>query len=102
MVLADLGRKLNNALSQFSRTSVIDLEAFETLLKEVTGALNEADVNTKLVTSLKNKVRAKVKPILEGGSDKGKEANRRQLIQKVFHSRWCSFLRAIVTLGYFR
>src|ERR1700761_5918772 len=99
MVLADLGRKLNNALSQFSRTSVIDLEAFETLLKEVAGALNEADVNTKLVTSLKNKVRAKVKPVLEGGSDKG---NRRQLIQKVFHSRWCSFIPAIVTLGYFR
>jgi hypothetical protein len=26
MVLADLGRKLNSALAQFSRSSVIDLE----------------------------------------------------------------------------
>lgn len=100
MVLADLGRKLNSALSQFNRTSTIDQEvrlltifygsflnlskALDALLKDVCAALLESDVNVKLVSSLRSKVRAKVKPIIEGGADKGKESNRRNLIQKVW------------------
>jgi signal recognition particle subunit SRP54 len=83
MVLVDLGRKLNNALSQFNRTSVIDSEALDALLKEVCAALLESDVNVKLVSSLRNKVKAKVKPALES-SDRGKDTNRRQIVQKVF------------------
>lgn len=58
------------------------IQALDALLKDVCSALLESDVNVKLVSSLRSKVRAKVKPILEGNADKAKEANRRQLIQK--------------------
>ena len=54
------------------------------MLKEVTSALLESDVNVKLVASLRSKVKSKVKAILEGGAgDKSKEINRKHLIQKV-------------------
>ncbi len=54
------------------------------MLKEVTSALLESDVNVKLVASLRSKVKSKVKIILEGGAgDKSKEINRKNLIQKV-------------------
>lgn len=55
----------------------------EALLKEVCAALLESDVNVKLVASLRQKVKAKVKASIEGGADKGKEANRKNVVQKV-------------------
>lgn len=101
MVLADLGRKLNAALSSLNRAPVVDekvccrlpfstttLTVFErqvldALLKEVCAALLETDVNVKLVASLRQKVKAKVKASLEGGADKGKDTNRKHVVQKV-------------------
>ena len=53
------------------------------LLKEVCAALLESDVNVKLVSQLRSKVKTKVKAALEGGADKGKEQNRRHVVQKV-------------------
>lgn len=54
------------------------------MLKEITAALLETDVNVKLVASLRNKVKQKVKALLEqGAGDKAKETNRKHLIQKV-------------------
>lgn len=53
------------------------------MLKEVCAALLETDVNVKLVAQLRQKVKAKVKASLEGGADKGKEQNRRHVVQKV-------------------
>lgn len=83
MVLADLGRKLNAALSSLNRAPIIDEKVLDGILKEVCAALLESDVNVKLVSSLRQKVRAKVKASLEGGADKGKEANRKNIVQKV-------------------
>ena len=105
MVLADLGRKLNAALSSLNRAPVVDekviissssvncglqtkknihiLQVLDALLKEVCAALLESDVNVKLVASLRQKVKAKVKASLEGGADKGKETNRKTVVQKV-------------------
>lgn len=73
MVLADLGARLHGALSQLSKASVVDdkvgpqIEPFfadgqviDALLKELCSALLEADVNVKLVSSLRAKVKAKV------------------------------------------
>lgn len=74
MVLADLGSRLGGALNQLSRASVVDdkvghqdcgmtvsdFQVIDALLKELTAALLEADVNVKLVASLRNKVKAKV------------------------------------------
>ncbi|KAF8625791.1 hypothetical protein AX15_005178 [Amanita polypyramis BW_CC] len=82
MVLADLGRKLNAALSSLNRAPVIDEKVLDGTLKEITAALLESDVNVKLVAQLRQKVKAKVKASLEGNADKTKEANRKYLIQK--------------------
>ncbi|KAJ8700319.1 Signal recognition particle [Pleurotus ostreatus] len=81
MVLADLGRKLNAALSSLNRAPVVDEKVLDATLKEITAALLESDVNVKLVASLRQKVKVKVKAALEGG-DKSKETNRKHLIQK--------------------
>ena len=103
MVLADLGRKLNAALSSLNRAPVVDekvcfmslthelnhritfdhFQVLDALLKEVCSALLESDVNVKLVASLRSKVKSKVKASLEGGADKGKDANRKNIVQKV-------------------
>ncbi|EGN93244.1 hypothetical protein SERLA73DRAFT_172158 [Serpula lacrymans var. lacrymans S7.3] len=83
MVLADLGRKLNAAFSSLSRATVVDEKVLDATLKEITAALLESDVNVKLVASLRQKVKVKVKAALDGGSsDKSKEANRKNLVQK--------------------
>ena len=53
-------------------------------LKEITSALLESDVNVKLVASLRQKVKSKVKSYLDGASaDKAKEVNKKNLIQRV-------------------
>jgi signal recognition particle subunit SRP54 len=52
-------------------------------LKEVCAALLESDVNVKLVSQLRQKVRVKAKAALESGGDKAKEANRKNIVQKV-------------------
>lgn len=81
MVLADLGRKLNAALSSLNRAPVVDEKVLDAALKEITAALLEADVNVKLVASLRQKVKAKVKASLDG-SDKSKESNKKALVQR--------------------
>ena len=58
------------------------LQVLDATLKEITSALLESDVNVKLVASLRQKVKAKVKAVLEA-SDKTKESNKRHIIQKV-------------------
>lgn len=82
MVLADLGRRLNAAFLSLNRASVVDEKVLDTTLKEITAALLEADVNVKLVASLRQKVKVKVKAALDG-SDKSKDSNKKTLIQKV-------------------
>lgn len=63
-------------------------------LKEIAAALLESDVNVKLVATLRQKVKAKVKGALEGsGADKSKETNRKH-IQKVGRVRGCSGMLA--------
>jgi signal recognition particle subunit SRP54 len=59
-------------------------------LKEVCAALLESDVNVKLASQLRQKVRAKVKAVFEGGGEKAKDANRKNVIQKVLHPCSCS------------
>ncbi|KAG6331699.1 hypothetical protein ID866_7390 [Astraeus odoratus] len=81
MVLADLGRKLNAALSSLNRAAVVDEKVLDATLKEITAALLESDVNVKLVAALRQKVKTKVKAALDG-SDKSKDSNRKALIQK--------------------
>ena len=53
MVLAELGRKITNALHSLSKATIINEEVLNSLLKEVCSALLEADVNIKLGCMLK-------------------------------------------------
>ncbi|KAI6045757.1 SRP54-type protein [Pisolithus marmoratus] len=87
MVLADLGRRLNAAFVSLNRASVVDEKVLDTTLKEITAALLEADVNVKLVASLRQKVKIKVKAALDG-PDKSKDSNKKTLIQKAY---FCPF-----------
>lgn len=58
-------------------------QVLDALLKEVCAALLESDVNVKLVSQLRQKVKAKVKASLENSGDKVKETNRKNVVQKV-------------------
>ncbi|KZP19471.1 signal recognition particle protein [Athelia psychrophila] len=82
MVLADLGRRLNSALSSLNRASVVDEKVLDATLKEITSALLESDVNVKLVASLRQKIKAKVKASIAGEVAGEKETNKKNLIQK--------------------
>lgn len=56
-------------------------------LKDITSALLESDVNVKLVASLRQKVKVKVKAALEtSANDKSKEINKKNMMQKVLES----------------
>lgn len=78
MVLAELGTKLQTALSKLNRTTVVDDEVFNTILKEICGALLESDVQVKLVRELRDGVKLAVS--LQDDNTSG--LNRRRLIQK--------------------
>jgi len=58
MVLAELGRKITGALHNLSKATVINEDVLNSLLKEVCSALLEADVNIKLVKSLRENVKS--------------------------------------------
>ncbi|XP_064485014.1 signal recognition particle subunit SRP54 [Ornithodoros turicata] len=57
MVLADLGRKITNALRSLSNATIINKEVLDSMLKEICTALLEADVNIRLVKQLRENVR---------------------------------------------
>ncbi|KAH8026934.1 hypothetical protein HPB51_000289 [Rhipicephalus microplus] len=58
MVLADLGRKITNALRSLSNATIINKEVLDSMLKEICTALLEADINIKLVKQLRENVRS--------------------------------------------
>lgn len=51
-------------------------------MKEICAALLESDVNVKLVSQLRQKVRLKVKAAFESPGEKSREANRKNVVQK--------------------
>jgi signal recognition particle subunit SRP54 len=68
-------------------------QVLDATLKEITAALLESDVNVKLVSTLRQKVKAKVKSSLEStSSDGSKEVNKKNFVQKVHHQSRCLHL----------
>ena len=57
MVLAELGKSINNALSKLNKATEIDEDLFEDVLKDICKALLSADVNVKYVNKLRKDVR---------------------------------------------
>ncbi|KAF2469616.1 signal recognition particle protein [Lindgomyces ingoldianus] len=77
MVLQDLGRRINAAVSDLTRSPNLDEKAFDSMVKEISNALVEADVNVKLVMNLRNSIKRAVdfKHLSPG-------VNKKRIIQK--------------------
>jgi signal recognition particle subunit SRP54 len=61
MVLADLGKKINAALSKLNKATVIDEEILKEILSEICNALLQADVNVKYVLKMRQNITTKFK-----------------------------------------
>ena len=83
MVLADLGRRLNQAFSDLQRQPVVDEASIDTLLKHVCNALLGSDVNVQLVQSLRQNVKAEVRTILNEKGESLSDAQRKNQVQRV-------------------
>ncbi len=77
MVLADLGRRINAALLSLNKATVINEDVLNQMLKEVCAALLEADVNIRLVKSLRENVRGVI-----DFEDMAQGLNKRRMIQQ--------------------
>ncbi|KZF20297.1 signal recognition particle protein [Xylona heveae TC161] len=77
MVLQDLGRRINSAVSDLTRSATLDEKAFDNMIKEICSALLEADVNVKLVGTLRKSIKQSVnfKELPAG-------VNKKRIIQK--------------------
>jgi signal recognition particle subunit SRP54 len=86
MVLADLGRRINTAVSSAIKSTDVDA-AIDLMLKEICNALLEADVNFKLVAKLRNDIRSKL------NDDQTKNPQqKKKIIQKVVFDELCSLV----------
>ncbi|ORX99592.1 signal recognition particle protein [Basidiobolus meristosporus CBS 931.73] len=84
MVLADLGRRINNAIHALTNVPVIDEEVLDALLKEICAALLESDVNVRLVQGLRKNIKSIVNiEELAGG------INKKKIIQKAVMDELC-------------
>lgn len=77
MVLQDLGRRINGAVNDLTRAPTLDEKAFDGMIKEISNALIEADVNIKLVSTLRKSIKSSVK-----FNDLPAHANKKRIIQK--------------------
>ncbi|XP_068177579.1 signal recognition particle subunit SRP54-like [Antennarius striatus] len=77
MVLADLGRKLTSALKSLNEATIVNGEVLNAMLKDVSGALLQADVNVKLVKQLRDNLTSAID--LEGMAS---GMNKRKMIQQ--------------------
>lgn len=76
MVLADLGRKITSAIRSLNTATIINEEALDNMLKEISRALIEADVNVRLVKQLRDNVKQAIDfDEMAGG------LNKRKMIQ---------------------
>ncbi|RMY47317.1 hypothetical protein D0864_15092 [Hortaea werneckii] len=77
MVLQDLGRRINSAVTDLTRAPTLDEKAFDGMIKEISNALVEADVNIKLVSGLRKTIKSSVK-----FGELPPHANKKRIIQK--------------------
>lgn len=77
MVLQDLGRKINAAVNDLTRSPNLDEKAFEGMVKDICSALIESDVNIKLVAGVRKSIKAAV-----NFKDLAPGVNKKRLIQK--------------------
>ena len=87
MALQALGSKISSALQRLVRTDSVDDDAVKAALKEIAGALLEADVNINLVSQLRKNVLARV------GTDDGPAVfDKAKLVEKCVVAELVSML----------
>jgi len=77
MVLQDLGKRINAAVTDLTRAPTMSEKAFDGMIKEICNALMEADVNIRLVGTLRKAIKSKVK-----FGELAPHANKRRIIQQ--------------------
>ncbi|KAJ6155402.1 hypothetical protein N7470_005968 [Penicillium chermesinum] len=77
MVLQDLGRRIHSAVNDLARSDNLDEKAFDDMLKEICAALLAADVNVKLVQTLRKSIKSSV-----NFANLPPAVNKKRLIQK--------------------
>ncbi|KAK9321194.1 SRP54-type protein [Lipomyces orientalis] len=87
MVLADLGRRINAAMSDLTRSNVVDEKALDSMLKEICMALLESDVNVKLVSTLRANIKKQINL-----KDQAPGVNKRRLVQKTVFDELCALV----------
>jgi len=87
MVLADLGRRITNALKSLSNATVINEEVLKLMLREICGALLESDVNVRLVKKLQENIRA-----VANFEEMAAGTNKRRLIQHTVFQELCKLV----------
>ena len=65
MVLAELGGKLRESLRKLHTSSSVTQTELSTLLNEIARALMEADVNVKLVMTMRDRIKTRVEDLLQ-------------------------------------
>ena len=87
MVLLDLGRKLQNALGSLSRESNVDSKVLDSMLKEISRALLESDVNVKLVMKMQQNIKKNINL-----DDLASGLNKKRVIQQAVFKELCRLL----------
>lgn len=83
MVLADLGKRINDAVTGLARSNVVDEQVIDNMLKEICNALLESDVNFQLVANLRKRIKIKINVSDSPG------INKKKLIQKTVFDELC-------------
>lgn len=89
MVLADLGRKITSAIRSLNSATVINEEALDNMLKEISRALIEADVNVRLVKQLRDNVKGAI-----DFEEMASGLNKRKMIQSAVFKELVSLVDA--------
>lgn len=77
MVLQDLGRRINAAVTDLTRSPTLSEKQFQSMIKEISNALAEADVNIALIGNLRKTIVRNVK-----FNELPPHANKKRIIQK--------------------
>lgn len=88
MVLADLGKRINDAVSGAIKSSDVSESAIDLMLKEICNALLESDVNIKLVAKLRKDIKTKINEDVNNANS----ANKKRLVQKVVFDELCALV----------
>ena len=90
MVLADLGKRINNAVnSALSNTQDEYATAVDNMLKSIATALLESDVNIKLVSRLRNNIRNK---LMSSKNRSMTSVQTKRMVQKIVYDELCNLV----------